>query len=194
MEPTPTTYDEYFSYILSDTESVRDFILNSLPDPVIELLDLESISVSRKSYVDHDIKASRSDVLIRTRVRDRPAIVYVLVEHKSSPERWTVLQLLKYMVRIWEKEVKGRRGKAHREPLSVIIPIIFYCGLRIWRYPLAFDEYFDTPADLEHFIPDFTPKFTDLTRIPDNRILGNILFQSAMRTMKYIFQGREGNM
>jgi predicted transposase YdaD len=163
--------------------------LNTIPDPVVELLDLESISVSRESFVDPELKKSQFDVLITTRVRGRPAYIYVLVEHKSRPEYRTVLQLLGYMVRIWEKEVKIRTGKEVKKPLPVIIPVIFYQGSRTWRYPVAFGEYFETPADFEHYIPDFAPEFTDLARTPDHRIFGNVLFQSALRTMKYIVEG-----
>ena len=148
MDPSLTPHDEFFSFVLSDTENARDFILNTLPDPVVELLDLESISVSRESFVDPELKKSQFDVLITTRGRGRPAYIYVLVEHKSRPERWTVLQLLGYMVRIWEKEVKGRTGKKVKAPLPVIIPVIFYQGSRTWRYPVAFGEYFEAPAAL----------------------------------------------
>jgi predicted transposase/invertase (TIGR01784 family) len=194
VEPYLTPHDEFFLYLLSDTENARDLILNIVPGPVVELLDLGSISVSRDSFVDSKLRRSQSDVLIRTRLRGRPACVYVLVEHKSRPERWTVLQLLKYMVRIWEKEVKVRTGKSVKEPLPVIIPVIFYHGTRPWRYPVAFNQYFEAPADLEHYIPDFAAELMDLSRTPDTRILGNIQFRVALQTMKYIFQGLEGHI
>ena len=194
MASSLTPHDEFFSFLLSDTENARDFILNTLPDPVVELLDLESLSISRDTFIEPELRTSRSDVLIRTRVRGRPGYVYVLVEHKSRPERYTVLQLLKYMVRIWEKEVKGRTGKSLREPLPVIIPVIFYHGTRAWRFPVVFGQYFDVSAEIAEYIPDFAAAFMDLARTPDNRILGNIQFRSALQTMKYIFEGLEGHI
>jgi hypothetical protein len=93
------------------------------------------------------------------------------------------------MVRIWEKEVKVRTGKSVKEPLPVIIPVIFYHGTRPWRYPVAFNQYFEAPADLEHYIPDFAAELMDLSRTPDTRILGNRQFRSALQTMKYISRG-----
>jgi predicted transposase/invertase (TIGR01784 family) len=170
MDHPLTPHDEFFSFVLSDTENARDFILNTLPDPVVELLDLESISVSRESFIDPELKKSQFDVLITTRVRGLPAYIYVLVEHKSRSEYRTVLQLLGYMVRIWEKEVKGRSRKDVKKPLPVIIPVIFYHGTRTRRYPLSFGEYFDAPGHLGRYIPDFTPEFTDLARTPDKHL------------------------
>jgi predicted transposase/invertase (TIGR01784 family) len=189
MDHPLTPHDEFFSFVLSDTENARDFILNTLPDPVVELLDLESISVSRESFIDDKLKEGRTDVLIRTRVCGCPAYVYVLVEHKSNSERWTVFQLLKYMVRIWDKEVKSCSGKAVKKPLPVIIPVIFYQGSRTWRYPPSFGEYFEAPADFKHYIPDFTPEFTDLARTPDKR-----LFSVYTKSGQYGFDLREGNL
>ena len=67
-------------------------------------LDMDSIEVSSESFVDYKLAAHHSDILIRTKMRSSPVLVYILVEHKSHPERWTVFQLLKYMVRIWQQE------------------------------------------------------------------------------------------
>lgn len=47
----------------------------------------------------------------------KKAYIYFLAEHKSVLDKWTVLQMLGYQLRIWER--LKRRG----EPLGPIIPV-----------------------------------------------------------------------
>ena len=44
--------------------------------------------------------------------------VYILFEHKSYADRLTSFQLLRYLVRIWERML--RQG----EPLAPVIPLV----------------------------------------------------------------------
>ncbi|GAG95701.1 unnamed protein product, partial [marine sediment metagenome] len=96
-------HDSFFHAVFSQKDNARDLVLSSLPDRIIRVLDLDSIEVSRESFVDRKLASNQSDILIKTRLRKSPVMIYILVEHKSHPYRWTVFQLLKYMVRIWEK-------------------------------------------------------------------------------------------
>ncbi|MBN2552176.1 MAG: Rpn family recombination-promoting nuclease/putative transposase, partial [Spirochaetales bacterium] len=116
------------------------------------MLDPSYLEISWESFVDQRLAVHQSDLLIRTRYRDSPLLAYILVEHKSYPDRWTVLQLLRYMVRIWEKEL-ARNKKLKRLP--PIIPMIFYHGSRHWKLPLSFSAYLEFKKDLQDYIPDF---------------------------------------
>jgi hypothetical protein len=60
-------------------------------------------------------------------------LFYVLVEHKSYPDRWTMLLLLRYMVRIWDKEIAQNK---ELKTLPSIVPVVFYHGTRRWKLPL----------------------------------------------------------
>ncbi|MBA7658131.1 hypothetical protein ES703_66079 [subsurface metagenome] len=176
-------HDRFFNIVFSRKEHARDLVLNSLPDMVIRVLDLESIEVSKESFVDQKLASRQSDILIRTRFRGSSVLIYVLVEHKSYPYRWTVFQLLKYMVRIWEKELAQNTGMVK---LPLIIPLIFYHGSRKWRFPLDFSFYFDQPQELEPYIPDFKAHLYNLQEIDDRDIRGHVTYQAALKTMKHV--------
>ena len=143
MEQKKSPHDEFFTYVFTDRENVRDFLCTSLPEPVLRLLELETLRISKETFVDEDLKTFQTDILVETRLAGcaEPALIYVLIEHKSYPDRWTMLQLLKYMVKIWEN-----KKKEHFKKLPVIIPMIFYHGKAPWRHPLRFFEYFNVPA------------------------------------------------
>ena len=50
-----------------------------------------------------------------------PAWLYVLLKHQSTPDRWLRLRLLKYSIRIWERD---RRRHPNEERLRPIVPPI----------------------------------------------------------------------
>jgi len=55
------------------------------------------------------------------------AYLYILLEHKSYPDPQTPFQLLRYLVRIWERD--SREG----EDLRPIVPVVVYHGQERWR-------------------------------------------------------------
>jgi predicted transposase/invertase (TIGR01784 family) len=185
VDQNNSPHDEFFTYVFSDTTNVRDFLRISLPVPVLQLLDLGSLTVSKETFVDEELRRSQSDILIQTGLTAQtgPALIYILVEHKSYPDRWTLLQLLKYMVRIWEKK-KQERSKT----LPVIIPMIFYHGKKRWRYPIRFSEYFNVPADMHSYVPDFTADFIDAKDITISRAFANSRFRAAVMAFQYSFR------
>ena len=52
-----------------------------------------------------------------------PAWLYVLLEHQSTPDRWLRLRLLKYSIRIRERD---RRQHPNEEQLRPIVPLVLY--------------------------------------------------------------------
>ena len=66
-----------------------------------------------------------------------PAWLYVLLEHQSTPDAWLRLRLLKYSIRIWERD---RRRHPNEEQLRPIVPLVWYQGERGWRHACEFSE------------------------------------------------------
>ena len=75
--------------------------------------------IARDSFIDPDMQAQQSDLLYQVRLQGgQDAFVYLPAEHKSYVYSKVALQLLGYLVRIWEREVKNQR------PLRPIVPIV----------------------------------------------------------------------
>ncbi|GAH33936.1 unnamed protein product, partial [marine sediment metagenome] len=100
MKREITPSDSFVRRFLAHPENSRDLLRDVIPDRLLQHFDLDDIEVSQETFIDEELTIRHSDILIQTRFKGSPAFVYVLVEHKSSPYRWTLLQLLKYMVRI----------------------------------------------------------------------------------------------
>jgi predicted transposase/invertase (TIGR01784 family) len=182
MDPINSPHDKFFHAVFSDEEHARDLLRNALPSRMLRLMELSPLQISRESYVDEDLGVLQSDLLIRTRYRDRPVFVYFLVEHKSYPSRWTILQLLRYMVRIWDKELAQNKKLKKLPP---IIPMIFYHGAGGWKHPLYFSSYVELEESLRPHVPDFHVVLFDLQQTEEGELQGAELFQAAMKIAKY---------
>jgi predicted transposase/invertase (TIGR01784 family) len=182
MDPIRSPHDKFFHAVFSDEEHVRDLLRNALPGEILRWIELSPLRISRESYVDEDLAVHQSNLLIRTKYSRRPVFVYFLVEHKSQPSRWTILQLLRYMVRIWDRELAHNK---RLKKLPPIIPMIFYHGGRRWRQPLVFSSYIELEDALRAYLPDFRVILFDLNQTDADELRGAVLFRTAMKIAKY---------
>ena len=180
--PVYKPHDRFFREVFSQEDNARDLLMATLPPGISGLLDLRKIVVENTSMIDGVHSEQLSDLLIRTSMAGTPAIVYILVEHKSYADRWSVFQLLKYMVRIWERE-RIRQGSV--KTLPIIIPVLFYHGMRKWRMPLDFSSYFQPEEELSSHIPAFRPVMIDLQAMEDRDFRGSQMIQAVLKTLKY---------
>jgi predicted transposase/invertase (TIGR01784 family) len=186
MKDIHQPHDRFFRSVFSERENVKDLLRICLPPRILQSLDLDSIELSDDSFIDERLSLYQSDILIRARTRASPVLIYILVDHKSYPDRWTVFQLLNYMVRVWERELSEIRKL---KKLPCIIPVVFYHGARKWTYPLAFASYLDAGEELDSFVPDFRPLMFNLQNADLDMLLGGLTVKTALKAFKYALKG-----
>ena len=154
-------HDKFFKAAFSDIETARGFLEHYLPEEVKKQIDLTTLETTQGSYVDRELKESHTDLLLRADIAGRKGYVYLLIEHKSYSDKPVILQLLKYMVKIWEKELQAEKK------LSVIIPIVVYHGQNRWgvegKLSGLIEGYAELPETLWKYIPDYAYELHDLT-------------------------------
>ena len=94
----------------------------------INELDLDRVSrLEQDAFIDEELREHFADLIFRVPLlgdaQGRVAFIYVLFEHKSQPEPLVAFQLLRYMVRKWERSAARGRGT-----LPIIIPLVVYHG------------------------------------------------------------------
>src|SRR5215813_2862601 len=105
MTDLTNPHDRFFKELLARPETATDFLVNYLPPEIVALLDLSVPELAKDSFIDEELRQHFSDLLYRVKLRSGDdAFVYILFEHKSTPDGWTAFQLLRYEVRIWETE------------------------------------------------------------------------------------------
>ncbi|MCA1787178.1 MAG: Rpn family recombination-promoting nuclease/putative transposase, partial [Desulfobacteraceae bacterium] len=95
-------HDKVFQTAYSDLENARSLLYHRLPDKVLKLVDLNTLEISKDSFIEKELADYYSDMLYRVMLKDgSQGFIYVLFEHKSYFDRFVHLQLLEYMVKIW---------------------------------------------------------------------------------------------
>jgi predicted transposase YdaD len=177
-------HDRFFKEIWSRESIGQDFLRHYLPQDIVDLLDLDSLELTKDSFVDRRLRQHYSDLLYRLKFKDgRPGFVYILLEHKRAPKRSTALQLLRYRVQIWEKTLAQGVGTGGLPP---IIPVVLYQGDTPWPYGETFQQLFHLPASLAPYTPEFRYALCDLTGLADTDIRGAVLLRVTLWIMKPI--------
>ena len=131
-------HDRLLSRALMYTESARELIRSHLPGEFVRHLKLATLEQADTSFVDANLKRRFVDRLFKIELTDdsewelgidhRWVHLLVLVDHKSAPDKHTVIQLLGYIVRIWEHSIDNQK------PVMPIIPWVIYNGERPWTW------------------------------------------------------------
>lgn len=177
-------HDAFFKQLMAAPGAAGALIQERLPEAVAACLAPDTPELVAGTFVDEALASHHSDLLYRVRLRDgQAAYVYVLIEHKSAPEPMVALQLLRYMVRIWDRAV--REGERQ---LPAIVPLVVYHGAEAWRVPTGFASLCGSVAsELAPYVPDFRFELADLGRIEDERLSGLGHLRAGLMALKYIF-------
>jgi predicted transposase/invertase (TIGR01784 family) len=137
--------------------------------------------------VAEDLRGDWSDLVYRVRwVGDDASLeVYLLFEHKSRPEHWTMLQLLRYVVASGER-FRKQHPKARRLP--PVYPLVLYHGERRWRAPRSFHELVQPlPEALAPYVPQFRYALHDISERAGAEIKGEVLTRLVLLALRHIF-------
>ncbi len=184
MNPTNNIHDTLFRYTMSHRDVAADFLCHYLPADVTSHLRLDTLTIAKDTFVAPDQREHYSDLLYTVLQQgDKPGFVYFLFEHKSQPDRLVALQVLRYMVEIWELHRKQhKRAKA----LPLIIPIVVYHGKRR-RNVSRLVDLIDLPTLANKaYVPCFELAFYDFSPASDEKIKGVI----ALRLMLTCFRAK----
>ena len=125
-----------------------------LPDELASRIDWSTLSFRNETYVDEEMRYGSVDTLFDVRYNgDEPLSLYVLVEHQTVVQRMMVLRMLRYCLRIWEREAANLPPE---DNLTPIVPIVFHQGRRRWRAETSFEALF--PEEVRRWAT--TPRFT----------------------------------
>lgn len=182
--PIANHHDAFFKKVLSEPFLAETFLREHLPSELLELLTLDCPQLLPGSFVDEALAQHHSDLLFQVQMKSGDqALAYILLEHKSSPDPATPLQLLRYIVRIltkWHQE-------NDRFPLPVVLPLVAHHGPAGWNLSREFTDLFgNVPGPLRPYLLSFQFALVDLARIPDTDLSADLRLRAFLRALKYI--------
>jgi predicted transposase/invertase (TIGR01784 family) len=191
---TPRPHDALFKATMEDPARAADLLRLVLPTEILAHADLASLAVEPGSFVDDELADEHTDLLLSLPYRGRPALVYVLVEHKSTLDAWVFVQMLEYMSAVWQRD----RASDPDAPPRPILPILVSHAEGGWAGPARFVDHFgsilrDAP-ELRAFVPDFAIVHEDLRRRDDATLREAALHPGVVMTLLALRDARRGEL
>lgn len=165
-------HDKFFKETLGNVETAKDFITHYLPEQLLQVIDISTLEIQKDSFINEELQENFSDLLFKINICNKDGYLYLLFEHKSYLDRGITLQLLKYMVEIWET----KQNKEQTKELPIIIPLVIYHGKQSWNLPASLgdllDGYNELPGTVKIYVPNFKFLLYDVSRYTDEEIKG----------------------
>ncbi|PKL15214.1 MAG: hypothetical protein CVV49_21745 [Spirochaetae bacterium HGW-Spirochaetae-5] len=170
-------HDKFFKEVFQDTDNVIDFIRGVFPEQIRDRLDFDTLYSDGTSYVDEELSEVFSDIVYTCIYNGKTNIkITLLFEHKSYYDKYHKMQILKYMVRIWES---ARKNKI--EPCPVI-SVVVYHGEDEWQIRPLSSCFDDIDEHLKSYIPDFEYILSDFSRYTDEEIKNSLFSRVSLET------------
>ncbi|MBF0107761.1 MAG: Rpn family recombination-promoting nuclease/putative transposase, partial [Magnetococcales bacterium] len=133
-------HDRFLKALLANPATAGALLRERLPKEVVAMLSDDPPELVEGSFVDEALRTHLTDRLYRVKtITGRAALLYVLIEHKSSPDVRIGWQLLNYIIEAlkqWAREHPGWKQ------LPAIVPFVFYHGeMGTERIPVKDHEY-----------------------------------------------------
>ena len=137
LDPVANPHDRLTKRFLSQPHVARDLFSRHLPPEYVDVLDMDSLTLTRSDFVDGGLNLDRLDLLFRIRTKDgaesgKGAVRYLLVEHKSTREPLTELQVIGYLHSVWSACRHPKAGGAGSAPLPAVVPVVLCHGRKKW--------------------------------------------------------------
>ena len=180
------SHDKFFKEIFSNKENAVDILRGTLPKNITKNINFTTLTTDNTSYIDEELQEVFSDLVFNVQYRSDTKIkIAILIEHKSFIPKYPHIQILKYILKIWESNIK------QKEDLVPVLPVLFYAGKEKWTHR-SFNEYFKgIDESLLFYQPVFEYMLMDISHRSDLEIAGMYeMFdvRIALLTMKKIFE------
>lgn len=158
-----------FRSTFSDPEQAKGLLRNFLPAGLVAAIDWDSLALRDTEFLDQELRRSTVDLLFSVNIGGRPALIYLMLEHKSHQDPLTAWQMLRYFVRIQEHWLREHPGATQLIP---ILPLVVHHGPQRWSCAQDVVELVDldgldpqVKAALQPFQPRFRFLLADLPEV-----------------------------
>lgn len=133
------THDGMFKALLDEPKRVAALLQDHLPEVATQIKPGTEPQQLEGSFIDPGLRGSQSDRLYELTLKSgSPALLHLLIEHKSRPDPDILEQLARYQMRIVEKYTDRSAGQERVYPL--VFPLVIYHGREPWDLPQSFGE------------------------------------------------------
>lgn len=168
-------HDALFRAVFGDPENGGELLRCILSPEITTAIHWPGLRRAEGSFVSEALRDQHADVLLEAEIEGTPTLIYLLMEHKSTADRWTALQMLRYVLAIWEQ---FRREHPDALTLPPILPVVLHHGAHPWQEPRDLDGLLDRtalPGPVAQRQPVFAFDLEDLGPLDDETLLARRL-------------------
>lgn len=155
--------DSFGKTVFGNDELCAQFLRRYTGIPELRSVQAEDIEDVSSRFTHMFTTERDADVIKKIRVKNSgmPFYLISLIEHKSNVEYNTIMQILRYMVYIWEdyekKENEVREGISKTKDFKYppVLPIVYYDGIKNWTAALRLRERIHMDDLFAEYIPDY---------------------------------------
>jgi predicted transposase/invertase (TIGR01784 family) len=175
-------HDKFVKDRLQNKQNAIDFLKIAVPQDVLSVISLETITPTQSSFMVEDMKELFADIIYNCKLKSgKEGYCSILIEHKSYKDPFIGFQINGYLAAAYNQQIENK------EPFKAIIPLVFYHHQGEWQYrPIA--SYFeDIPQELLRFIPRFDIIPFDVNQQSDETLLSirNVAISTMILTQKH---------
>lgn len=123
MTNVNTPHDKFFKESMKTKAIARSFLQAHVPESIQNRIDFESLQPTDQEYIDTEMKASFSDVVYQCEIDNKPAFLYFLIEHQSTPDKLLAFRLLYYIFQLMKRHLDQGNDQ-----LPIVLPMCIYHG------------------------------------------------------------------
>ena len=177
-------HDRFFRGMMTDPKVIREFFAQNLPANIRKIINFDSISLQKDSFIDDNLRLQIADLLYSAEFDGKRGYLYLLVEHQTTPCQLMPFRLLKYMIAIMEQHLK----KTKKNQLPVVYPIVIYHGPKNYNYSIDILDLFGEQKELAQDILWKPYQLIDLSKISDEKLKSSLRYGIMGYTMKHIYE------
>lgn len=167
-------HDALFFWTFSHIERAAAELKDILPEKLVATIDWSTLTLSSGRFVDPKLTNRYTDILYSVMMAGQPTYVHVLFEHESEGKPWSLLQALRYHVRIWDEESQKPIGKDGKR-LTPIVTVILHHGESGFTSSKQFGDYFKLEDAwkelLSGYLLDFRVIVDDIGKVDTEALL-----------------------
>ena len=186
-------HDKYFQRVFSSEQDAASLLRTWVPRPLADTLKWSTLTLLRGRFVDDDWRRNETDMLysVEREGAETPVLVYVLLEHQSTPDPWLRLRLLGYCVQVWQQ---WHRTHADDERLPLLVPVVFYQGAQRWEHAREFADLVADAAQEWRWVPRFEHLLIDQTELDAESVTGAVATRVLQMAMMATFREAPGEL
>ncbi|MBF0140003.1 MAG: Rpn family recombination-promoting nuclease/putative transposase [Magnetococcales bacterium] len=183
MSDLTQPHDRLFKALMSHPEIAGALLHEYLPEKISALLAPLPPQLVDGSFVDEKLRGYFSDrMFVATMLSGKPLHIYVLIEHKSYPDRKVGWQALRGTFAFLDQ--KTRENKDWTQ-LPAIVQMIFYHGEQEWHVPSEFITLVDADPILHPWLMNVRFVTVNLGNIEDAQIARHARLRAGLLALKY---------